>query len=150
MADVSRTWATIVYQESCKEDWIDDLEQLKIPCYVSPLHDKDISKDGTLKKAHWHVIIVVDKRTGYIEMNNIMRNLTHCPYIQKCRSLRNAYDYFLHINAPEKYQAHQNAEAYIQKSSDETNHYHSTESPSQENLSTYLNSVYLILFGFSR
>lgn len=58
MADVSRTWATIVYQESCSETWLDDLEQLKIPCYISPLHDKDIAEDGSQKKPHYHVLLM--------------------------------------------------------------------------------------------
>lgn len=58
MADVSRTWSTIVYQVSCNETWLDDLEQLKIPCYVSPLHDSDKNEDGSLKKPHWHVMLM--------------------------------------------------------------------------------------------
>lgn len=37
---------------------MDDLEQLKIPCYISPLHDQDIAKDGTKKKAHWHILLL--------------------------------------------------------------------------------------------
>lgn len=43
-------------------------------------------------------------------MNTLLQNMLHCPYIQKCRSLKNAYDYFLHINAPEKYQKYEKDE----------------------------------------
>lgn len=121
-------WSAIVYPDSAPAGWIDSLRAQGFRIAISPLHDMDVwlhdspakvdpetgdkiekgalYKMGDKKKAHWHVLIVVDKRTGYIEMNNIMRNLTHCPYIQKCRSLRNSYDYFLHINAPEKYQGY--------------------------------------------
>lgn len=61
---------------------------------------------GDRKKAHWHVIVKCDKKCSWREMNTLLQKITHCPYIQKCRSLRNAYDYFLHINNPEKYQGY--------------------------------------------
>ena len=121
-------WSVVVYPESAPVGWIEKLKAQGFRIAISPLHDKDtwnhdspmyvdettgeiidkgeLYKVGDRKKAHWHVIIVVDKRTGYAEMNNIIREICHCPCIQKCRSLRNAYDYFLHINAPEKYQGY--------------------------------------------
>lgn len=121
-------WSCIVYPESAPEGWIDTLRAQGFRIAISPLHDKDVwlhpspekvdpetgdlipkgalYKEGDLKKAHWHVIIVTDKRCSYVEMNNLLRNLLHCPYIQKCRSLRNSYDYFLHINHPEKCQTY--------------------------------------------
>lgn len=121
-------WSCIVYPDSAPAGWIDALRAQGFRIAISPLHDKDAwnhdspatidpdtnevipkgskYKAGDLKKAHWHVIIVVDKRTSFVEMNDVLQKLTKCPYIQKCRSLRNAYDYFLHINAPEKYQGY--------------------------------------------
>lgn len=121
-------WTAIVYPESAPERWIEKLKLQGFRIAISPLHDKDtwnhdspkyvdpetgeviskgsLYKMGDRKKAHWHIIIVVDKRTGYVEMNNVIRNICHCPYIQKCRSLKNAFEYFLHINAPEKYQGY--------------------------------------------
>lgn len=121
-------WSAIVYPESAPEGWIDKLRAQGFRIAISPLHDKDVwmhdspekvdsitgelipkgatYKIGDKKKAHWHIIVVVDKRTGYLEMNDIIRRFCNCPYIQKCRSLRNSYDYFLHINAPEKCQTY--------------------------------------------
>ena len=71
MAEISRTWATIVYQESCKETWIDDLESLKIPCYISPLHDQDVQENNPneLKKPHFHVLLMFQ---GQKNRKNIM------------------------------------------------------------------------------
>ena len=128
-------WSAIVYPDSVPEGWIDRLKAQGFRIAISPLHDKDVwlhdspekidpdtgekipkgaaYKLGDRKKAHWHVIIVVDKRTGYVEMNDIMQKFTHCPYIQKCRSLRNAFDYFLHINAPEKYQGYKKEDIQV-------------------------------------
>lgn len=119
-------WNMIVYPESAPPNWINVLKARGYTFAVSPLHDKDSwshdspemvnaetgeiiprgtrYKKGDLKKAHWHVIVITDTRVGYMEMNGEMQKITHCPYIQKCRSLRNSYEYFLHINAPDKYQ----------------------------------------------
>ena len=38
----SRYWAFIVYPESCKENWENELEETGLQFAVSPLHDKDI------------------------------------------------------------------------------------------------------------
>lgn len=121
-------WNVIVYPESAPYNWIEKLRVLGYRIAISPLHDKDfwshdspeyvnpetgeiiekgkLYKTGDRKKAHWHVIVVTDTRVGYREINDELRNICHCPYIQKCRSLKNSYDYFLHINAPEKYQGY--------------------------------------------
>ena len=39
-------YATIVYPESAPTDWLDKLEEEHIQALVSPIHDKDIEKDG--------------------------------------------------------------------------------------------------------
>ena len=128
-------WQCIVYPESAPERWIERLKNQGLRIAISPLHDKDTwnhessemvdvatgeiipkgarYKTGDRKKAHWHVLIISDTKVGYVEMNELLRAITNCPYIQKCRSLKNAYDYFLHINAPNKYQGYEKDE--IQK-----------------------------------
>ena len=120
-------WTAIVYPESAPEGWIDRLRAQGFGVAISPLHDKDTwghdspavidpetgeiiieagakYKQGDRKKAHWHIILTVDVRTGFREINNLVQSICHCPYIQKCRSLKNAYEYFLHKNHPNKYQ----------------------------------------------
>ena len=56
----TRNFATEVYPESCLDNWVDLLRDLKIQCFVSPLHDKDKKEDGTPKKPHWHVQLIYD------------------------------------------------------------------------------------------
>ena len=34
------------------------LELIGVPMAISPLHDKDLNADGTLKKPHWHIIYI--------------------------------------------------------------------------------------------
>ncbi len=121
-------WNVIVYPESAPENWIELLRERQFRFAVSPLHDMDewkhdnpeyinqdtgekiekgsLYKRGDKKKAHWHVIILLDQRTAYTDINAELQQLLHCPYIQKCRSVFDSYNYFLHMNAPDKYQGY--------------------------------------------
>lgn len=53
-----RNFATVIYPESAPENWLETLDGLHVPAFVSPLHDRDINPDGQPKKAHWHVLIM--------------------------------------------------------------------------------------------
>lgn len=121
-------WSALAYPESAPKNWIEMLRNQGFRIAISPLHDKDWwshdspemvdpetgeiiprgarYKSGDRKKAHWHIIVVSDKSMSFRDASNVIRRCTHGPYVQKCRSLRNSYDYFLHINAPEKYQGY--------------------------------------------
>jgi len=61
-------------------------------------------KKGDKKKSHWHVIVKTEIRCSFNEMNKELQDLLGCPRIQKCRSLKGAYEYFLHLNNPDRYQ----------------------------------------------
>lgn len=123
----SKWWTFIVYPESAPENWIEKLRNLQCELAISPLHDKDLwthdspgivdeetgevleeqgarYKCGTRKKSHWHCIIKFDRMVSYTEANSIVRNITNGPYLQKCMSLKGAYEYFIHLNNPDKYQ----------------------------------------------
>ena len=111
-------WSAIVYPESAPKDWIHRLISLGYEVAISPLHDKDVwmhdspkvvvketgeiiekgarYKKGDRKKAHWHIIVKCPKRESFKVMNNLIRQATNGPYVQVCRSLKNAYDYFTH------------------------------------------------------
>lgn len=128
-------WMAIAYPESVKDGWIEKLRSKGFRIAISPLHDKDKwnhdspavvnqrtgeiipkgarYKAGDPKKPHWHIIIVSDQRMSYQDANHAIRECTNGPYVQKCRSLRNAFDYFLHINAPEKYQGYDREEIQV-------------------------------------
>ena len=56
----TRNWATVVYPESAPKDWKALLQEQCVPALVSPIHDKDINADGTMKKEHYHVMILFD------------------------------------------------------------------------------------------
>lgn len=121
-------WSFIAYPDTVPENWLERLQATQMQIAISPLHDKDTwnhdsppminaetgeiiekgarYKMGDRKKAHWHGIVKTDKKTSFREMNALLQNILHCPYIQKCRSLKGNFDYFLHKNNPEKYQGY--------------------------------------------
>lgn len=113
-------WSFIIYADSVPDNYLDKLKATGMQIALSPWHDKDWwdhdsppmvnaetgeiipkgarYKKGDRKKNHRHGIIKCDKKTSWREMNALLQNICHCPYIQKCRSLKGAYEYFLHLN----------------------------------------------------
>lgn len=54
----SRSWATIVYEDSAPIGWRDIVRGLQIPGFISPAHDFDFNREnGELKKVHWHILM---------------------------------------------------------------------------------------------
>ena len=113
-----RWWAFIVYPESAPKDWERKITLLHCEWAHSPLHDKDVwehdkvdeetgeilYKSGDRKKAHYHCLIKTEKPVSYKQINELIRPLTNGPYLQKCLSLKGAYEYFVHLNHPDRYQ----------------------------------------------
>src|SRR5690625_6212064 len=67
----TRNWSIIVYPESAPENWIDILQKEYVKMVVSPLHDKDVNPDDTLKKAHYHVLFMFDGVKSYNQVKSI-------------------------------------------------------------------------------
>lgn len=98
-----RNWTIIVYPDSAPDDWRDLLDKYHIPWIESPLHDKDTNPDGTVKKAHWHVLLLFDGNKSYQQVKDITANLnTVNP--QRVESARGMVRYMVHLDNPEKYQ----------------------------------------------
>lgn len=66
------------------------------------LHDKDIEDDGSLKKAHWHVVLRF-KNPIYSTSLASQLGIAH-NYILPCDNFDNALKYLIHDGWPEKYQ----------------------------------------------
>ena len=90
-----RIWACIGYEESLSKNWLDMLEQLHIPCYVSPLHDQD----GV--KPHYHVLFLFDGQKKQSQVKDIMTSFggVGCELVQsKTAYLR----YLCHLDSDGK------------------------------------------------
>lgn len=99
----ARTWTFIVYPESVPNNWRELLDSYHIPWVESPLHDKDVDPDGTIKKPHWHVILMFNGKKSYEQIKEITDRL-NAPVPQKTANPKGLVRYLIHMDNPEKYQ----------------------------------------------
>lgn len=99
----SRSWTFIVYPESAPKNWRDILDSEYIKWVESPLHDKDVNPDGTIKKPHWHILLLFDGPVRYTQALNISNEIK-APVPQKAQSAKGLVRYMVHLDNPEKYQ----------------------------------------------
>lgn len=98
-----RNWMFIIYPESAKEDWRERIEEKYIEWVESPLHDKDKTKEGELKKPHVHVLLLFNGKKSYANVLEITEELgATIPKV--CMSAKTMVRYFAHMDTPEKYQ----------------------------------------------
>lgn len=98
-----RDWTFIVYPESAPKNWRDILDKTHMKWIESPLHNKDTNPDGTIKKAHWHIMLSADGPITEKQVNEIIKSL-NCTIPQKVGSGVGMVRYMCHMDNPEKYQ----------------------------------------------
>lgn len=99
----SKYFCSLLYPDSLPSDWMDIISSFHIPYLISPLHDKDVLDDGTLKKPHYHFMLFFDSLKSLNQVNEMIAPLngTICKYVSSV----NAYGrYLCHLDNPEKYQ----------------------------------------------
>lgn len=99
----TRNWTFVLYPESAPSNWLQQLEELHMQILISPLHDKDISADGSLKKAHYHIVLLFDSVKTFEQIKEICDKL-NCPIPQICQSVKGMARYLTHMDDPNKYQ----------------------------------------------
>ena len=98
-----RTWTAIVYPESAPADWMTKLEELCVPSFVSPLHDKDIDGDGNPKTPHWHIMLMFSGMQSQDAVKRALEPL-NCALPQGVKDPRGMARYLCHLDSPSKYQ----------------------------------------------
>lgn len=98
----ARNWWFLVYPDSAPENWKEMLRNVHTPCAISPLHDKDVNKDGSPKKAHWHVILRFTGKKSYSQIKGITDSL-NSPIPEVVGEIRDATRYLAHLDDPDKY-----------------------------------------------
>lgn len=99
-----RNWAFLMYPESMPDDWFNLLQQTGLPFAISPLHDKDVNSDGTIKKPHYHLLLYYDNPTTQNSVKSLVCDLVHGTLPIKLESLQGMYRYHIHLDNPDKYQ----------------------------------------------
>lgn len=106
----SRAFWFIVYLDSVKggADFRQELEKYHIPFVISPLHDKDTLPDGTLKKPHYHIMLVWDNTTTTTKANEIVEDMKGVRPPQDnlfaCSSVSSCARYLIHRDNADKFQ----------------------------------------------
>lgn len=98
-----RNFATVIYPESAPENWLERLDGLHVPAFVSPLHNQDINPDGSPKKPHWHILIMfagVKTREQAQEVIDAIGGVG----CESVSTVRGYARYLVHADNPEKAQ----------------------------------------------
>lgn len=98
-----RYWCFVLYPESAPLDWVDRLQQTGLAIAISPLHNKDVNPDNTIKKEHYHIILCYEGPTTFTNVCKLTESLNQ-PIPQPLDSVRGYFRYFTHQDNPEKYQ----------------------------------------------
>jgi hypothetical protein len=103
----TRTWTVIVYPDSAPENWREVIENLHCPAFISPLHNADVSADGSPKKAHFHVVLCFKGKKSIQQIQAISDQLSgvhvdweHCAVGDISGMVR----YLIHFDDPNKAQ----------------------------------------------
>lgn len=96
-----RNWAIVVYPESLPENWKEIIKSE--PVAISPLHDKDVTAEGELKKPHYHLVLSYNGNKSFEQIDEIAR-LLHAPIPERINSLTGSVRYLTHMDDPNKYQ----------------------------------------------
>lgn len=99
----TRNFATVIYPDSAPDNWLDIIGELKIPCFISPLHDKDINPDGENKKPHWHIMLMFEGVKTETQVREVISTFGGVG-LEIVNSLRGYARYLCHLDNPEKHQ----------------------------------------------
>lgn len=112
MADKSirlRDYATIVYpdSENTPSNWIQIVKDLHVPCFISPIHDKDVIEGGgdkgSPKKPHYHVMLVFESLKTPMQALEIFDQIGGVG-LEYVKTRRGMARYLCHLDNPEKAQ----------------------------------------------
>lgn len=98
-----RNFNFLIYPDSAPDNWLDMMSDLQVTVGISPIHNKDVMPDGTLKKPHYHCIFQFDGPKSINQVKEILKPF-NCPIPLVCLSIRGSARYFWHLDNPEKYQ----------------------------------------------
>lgn len=100
----SRSWGTIVYEESVLPDYLSIIERSGVQAVVSPLHDKDELEDGSgLKKPHRHILFQFGSQKSRSQVLELVGSFGGVG-AELILSMPGSVQYLWHGNSPDKAQ----------------------------------------------
>lgn len=101
--DRSRNFATVIYPESCPDNFIDIISDWHLPAFLSPLHDSDINANGEKKKEHYHLLVMFRGKKTRESVKELFEQINGVG-CEKVLSIDGYARYLIHIDNPEKAQ----------------------------------------------
>ena len=95
-----RKISLIAYDESLPDNWKDELQTFEKYAYI--YHDKDLNKDGTLKKAHYHIVIWFGKQFRHNAVESLCEECFGTKVFQPLMSDEGILRYFQHKDNSDK------------------------------------------------
>jgi Plasmid replication protein len=99
----TKTWTLVIYPESTPANWRDVIDEHHIPWFESPLHDRDLTATGEVKKPHWHILLMFGTLKSYDQVKELTEALNG-PRPEKCHDARALVRYMAHLDDPNKAQ----------------------------------------------
>jgi hypothetical protein len=96
-----RLFGTIVYVESAPTNWLQILEEMQIPCFVSPYHDRDVTAEGEPKKPHYHILFTFSGVKSLNQVEKIVKSIGGVG-VKFLDDLRGSARYLCHLDNPDK------------------------------------------------
>lgn len=101
-----RNWGIIAYPESLPSNWVNILNELRIPfCYILHNEDVRVTKDGEIVsvKPHYHIFLKYKNQQSYQQMLSLTGRL-HAPNPQHVFDSRGYVADFIHMYETNKFQ----------------------------------------------
>lgn len=110
-----KVWTLIFYPDSAPKTWPDELSELHVPIWVSPLHDSDVwtendenlnpaHKAGEKKKPHYHLVVEYPNSVSSEDVKQDFSILNGAGQIKRVRTKVAMLRYLVHLDDPEKAQ----------------------------------------------
>lgn len=96
-----RNWATILYPDNENMNIftsMQKLEDLNIPIFISPIHDKDLDGDGVIKKPHYHVMLMFSGNKSYSQLDSLVKSFGGVG-LERINDLRSYARYLCHLDS---------------------------------------------------
>lgn len=95
-----RNFSCIVYPDSAPENFMELIDRLHIPAFVSPLHEPDEESDF---KPHYHVVLMNEGKKNVEQFRKICMSFGGVR-MEVVNSIRGMARYLCHLDNPEKTQ----------------------------------------------
>lgn len=101
MVAKTKYWEGVLYPESMRPSWKEDIEDvLQVP-FAYAVHDQDVDSNGKPRKAHVHVMVVWPGNTTRQAVIRAFNALSKpgercCSTAEMVNNVRHAYDYLIH------------------------------------------------------